>query len=195
MWRYKTYGIPDEMFLRDDNIPITKEEVRTIALSKARLDEGFTVIDIGCGSGSITIEAALIVGDKGKVYAIDKDEDAIKLTKKNIDRFNLSNVEVIYNVAQNMLDELPNADAIFIGGTGGDTFKIIKHAYDKVKNGRRLVVTAILLESIYSSIMALRESSNKELDITQVIISKSKNVSMGTMLLARNPVTIISIER
>ena len=195
MWRYKTPGIPDEMFLRDDRVPITKEEVRAITISKARLEDGFTVIDIGSGSGSITIEAALIVGKEGKVYAIDKDENAIELTKANVKRFNLSNVEIIHDAAQNILDDLPRADAIFIGGTGGDTYKIIKHAYDKLKNGRRLVIDTILLESIYHAIMALQELTTKELDIVQVTISKSKSVSMGTMLLARNPVTIISVEK
>lgn len=195
MWRYKTPGIPDSMFLRDERVPITKEEIRTITISKARLEEGFTVIDIGSGSGSITVEAALIVGDEGRVYAIDKDEDAIELTKENIKRFNLSNVEVIHDAAQNILDELPGADAIFIGGTGGDTYKIIKHAYDKLKNGRRLVIDSILLETVYHSIMALQELTTKELDIVQVMISKSRKVSMGTMLLARNPVTIISVEK
>ncbi len=195
MWRYKTPGIPDEMFLRNENVPITKEEIRTITISKARLEEGFTIIDIGSGSGSITVETALIVGDEGKVYAIDKDEAAIELTQANIKKFNLSNVEVIHDAAQNILDKLPGADAIFIGGTGGDTYKIIKHAYDKLKNGRRLIIDAILLETVYHSIMALQELTTKELDIVQVMISKSRHVSMGTMLLARNPVTIITVEK
>ncbi len=58
MWNYKTPGIPDEYFERTENVPITKEEVRTIQISKARLKPGQTVYDIGCGSGSISIEAA-----------------------------------------------------------------------------------------------------------------------------------------
>ena len=195
MWSYKTYGIPDDMFVRDPKIPITKEEVRSISISKARLKEGYTVIDVGSGSGSISVEAALIIGKEGKVYAIDKDEDAVRLTKANIDRFNLSNVEVIHSLAQNVLLDLPSADAIFIGGTGGDTYKIIKYAYERLKHGRRLVINAILLETIYHSIMALQELGVRYYEITQVIISKSKNVNNSNMLIARNPITIITAEK
>ncbi|NIR75172.1 MAG: precorrin-6Y C5,15-methyltransferase (decarboxylating) subunit CbiT, partial [Nitrosopumilaceae archaeon] len=65
MWRHKTPGIPDEYFERSEKVPITKEEVRTIQISKARLKPGQTVFDIGCGSGSISIEASLQVEDSG----------------------------------------------------------------------------------------------------------------------------------
>ena len=59
MWKSKTPGIPDEEFERTESVPITKEEVRSIQISKARLSVGQTVLDIGCGSGSITVEAGL----------------------------------------------------------------------------------------------------------------------------------------
>ena len=81
MWNYKTPGIPDDFFERSENVPITKEEVRVIQISKARLCPGYTVYDIGCGSGSISIEAAIQV-ESGKVIAIDYDTNAIELTKK-----------------------------------------------------------------------------------------------------------------
>ncbi|EPA04744.1 methyltransferase domain-containing protein [Candidatus Nitrosarchaeum limnium] len=81
MWNFKTPGIPDDLFERTENVPITKEEVRTIQISKARLCPGHIVYDIGCGSGSISIEAAIQV-ETGKVIAIDYDENAIELTKK-----------------------------------------------------------------------------------------------------------------
>jgi len=82
MWNYKTPGIPDEYFERTENVPITKEEVRTIQISKARLRSGQTIYDIGCGSGSISIEAAFQIESSGKVLAIDHDKNAIELTKK-----------------------------------------------------------------------------------------------------------------
>jgi len=84
MWNYKTPGIPDNFFERTENVPITKEEIRTIQISKARLIPGQTVFDIGCGSGSISIEAAIQVENSGKVIAIDYDSNAIELTKKKI---------------------------------------------------------------------------------------------------------------
>ena len=73
MWKYKTPGIPDENFERLDDVPITKEEIRALQISKARLSPGQTVYDIGCGSGSISVEAALQIEESGKVFAVDID--------------------------------------------------------------------------------------------------------------------------
>ena len=192
MWNFKTPGIPDEFFERSENVPITKEEVRTIQLSKARLKPGQTVYDIGCGSGSISIEAALQVEESGKVIAIDYDSSAIELTKKNIEKFELSNISVIFGNAKEKIQELEDADAIFIGGTGGDTQEIVKLSQQKLKPEGRIVIGIILIETLYSVLQILDDLSFKSVDITQVTISKSRKTSKGTMMLARNPVTIIS---
>ena len=95
MWKHHTPGIPDELFERVEDVPITKEEVRVIQISKARLSSGQTVYDVGCGSGSISIEAAKQVGSSGKVFSIDIDQNAVDLTKKNLEKFQISNVSVI----------------------------------------------------------------------------------------------------
>jgi cobalt-precorrin-6B (C15)-methyltransferase len=192
MWNYKTPGIPDEYFERAENVPITKEEVRTIQISKARLKPGQTVYDIGCGSGSISIEAALQVESYGKVLAIDYDENAIELTKKNMMKFGLSNISVIFGNAKEKILELEEADAIFIGGTGGDTKAIVELSQNKLKSGGRIVIGIILIETLYSVLQVLEKLQFESVDITQVTISKSRKTSTGTMMLARNPVTIIS---
>lgn len=192
MWKHKTPGIPDEYFERSDKVPITKEEVRTIQISKARLQPGQTVFDIGCGSGSISIEASLQVEDSGKVIAVDYDENAINLTKKNIEKFSLSNISVIFGDAKEKIPELPQADTILIGGTGGDTKKIVELCEDKLASGGRIVIGIILIETLYSVLQVLEKLDFKDVDITQVTISKSRKTSKGTMMLARNPVTIIS---
>jgi cobalt-precorrin-6B (C15)-methyltransferase len=192
MWNYKTPGIPDEFFERTEKVPITKEEVRTIQLSKARLTPGQTIFDIGCGSGSITIEAAIQVENTGRVIAIDYDSKAIELTKKNIEKFGVSNVSVIFGNAKEKILELGIADVIFIGGTGGDTKEIVELCQDKLKSGGRIVIGTILIETLYSVLDILKKLQFNSVDITQVTISKSKKTTKGTMMLARNPVTIIS---
>ncbi len=192
MWNYKTPGIPDEFFERTEKVPITKEEVRTIQLSKARLTPGLTVFDIGCGSGSISIEAAIQVENSGKVIAIDYDSNAIELTKKNIEKFGVSNVSVIFGNAKEKISELGTADAIFIGGTGGDTKEIVELCQNNLKSGGRIVIGIILIETLYSVLNILDKLQFDSVDITQVTISKSKKTTKGTMMLARNPVTIIS---
>jgi cobalt-precorrin-6B (C15)-methyltransferase len=191
MWNYKTPGIPDDAFERSENVPITKEEVRVIQISKARLCPGYTVFDIGCGSGSISIEAAIQI-ESGKVIAIDYDPSAIELTKKNIAKFGLTNISVLLGNAKEKISELDPADAIFIGGTGGDTEGIVKICQDKLKSGGRIVIGIILIETLYSVLQILEKLQFDSVDITQVTISKSRKTSTGTMMLARNPVTIIS---
>jgi cobalt-precorrin-6B (C15)-methyltransferase len=192
MWNYKTPGIPDEEFERTEDVPITKEEVRAVQISKARLCPGQIVYDIGCGSGSITVEASLQVESKGNVYSVDFDPNAVDLTKKNIEKFGLTNVKVILGNAKEKISELPEADSIFIGGTGGDTKKIIELCQNKLKSGGRIVVGVILIETLYSVLAIMDKLNFKSVDITQITISKSRKTSTGTMMLARNPVTVIS---
>ncbi len=192
MWNNKTPGIPDEDFERTEDVPITKEEARVIQISKARLSEGDIVYDIGCGSGSITVEAGLQIGKMGKIYAIDVDPKAIELTKKNLAKFGVSNVDLILSDAKQKIPDLPLADAIFVGGTGGDTKDIIIMCDDKLKPGARIVIGVILIETLYAVLDVIYKLGLSDIDITQVTISKSKKTSTGTMMLARNPVTIIS---
>jgi cobalt-precorrin-6B (C15)-methyltransferase len=192
MWDYKTPGIPDKEFERTDEVPITKEEVRTIQISKARLYPGNIVYDVGCGSGSISVEASLQIESEGKVFAIDKDPNAIELTKRNLEKFRISNVSVILGNAKEKILELPEANAIFIGGTGGDTKNIVELCQDKLKSGGRIVIGIILIETLYSVLSVLEDLKFIDVDITQITISKSRKTSTGTMMLARNPVTVIS---
>lgn len=191
-WNYKTPGIPDHEFERLDEVPITKEEVRVIQISKARLRPGYTVYDIGCGSGSISVEAAIQVESEGKIFAIDFDPKAIELTKRNLAKFDVSNVTTILGNAQEKISELPDADAVFIGGTGGDTKEILELCYNKIKSGGRVVIGIILIETLFSVLDVIKKLNLSSVDITQVTISKSRKTSTGTMMLARNPVTIIS---
>ena len=192
MWKHGTPGIPDELFERVEDVPITKEEVRVIQISKARLSKGQIVYDIGCGSGSISIETSLQVGSTGKVFSIDIDPNAVELTKKNLSKFQISNVSVILGNAIQKINELPIADAIFIGGTGGETSDIVKLCEAKLKQGGRIVIGTILIETLYSVLNTIEKLKFSSIDITQVTISKSKKTSTGTMFLARNPITIIS---
>ena len=195
MWNFKTPGIPDEEFERLDDVPITKEEVRVVQISKARLKPGYTVFDIGCGSGSISVEAAIQVESSGKVLAVDFDQKAIDLTKKNLQKFGITNVETILGNAKEKISELPQADAIFIGGTGGDTKEILELCNDKIKSGGRIVIGIILIETLFSVLELIKKLNFASVDVTQVTISKSRKTTTGTMMLARNPVTIVSVTK
>ena len=192
MWKFKTPGIPDEEFDRTESVPITKEEIRAIQISKARLSSGQTVLDIGCGSGSITVEAGLQVESDGKVIGIDLDPNAIELTNRNLKKFGVDNATLILGNAKEKISDLPEADAIFIGGTGGDTQEIVQLCEDKLKSGGRIVIGVILIETLYAVLQSIEKLKFDSIDITQITIGKSRKTSTGTMMLARNPVTVIS---
>jgi len=192
MWKTKTPGIPDELFERDENVPITKEEVRVVQISKGRLKPGMIVYDIGCGSGSMSVEAALQVEDSGHVHAVDYDPKAVELTKKNLAKFEIQNVSVVGKNANEAISELPDADAIFVGGTGKDTAKIVGMCKDKLKPGGRIIIGMIQIETIFSVLSFVEEQDLESVDINQITISKSRKTSTGTMMLARNPVTVLS---
>lgn len=190
IWDYRTPGIPDELFERTEEVPITKEDIRSIAISKLRLKEGHSVIDVGCGSGSITVE--LCLQTKGKVYAIDFDQQAIELTKKNLVKFGVKAEEVILGKAQDILPKLSEVDAVVVGGTWGDTRQVIELAIDRLKKGGRIVIDTIVIETLYQALTTVNDLELNDIDITQVTISKARRVTTGTMMLARNPVMIIS---
>lgn len=193
IWNYKTPGVPDDYFIQDENVPgPTKEEVRVLTISKARLNEGDIVIDVGCGTGGLTVEAALQVGSKGKVYALDEDPVAVKLTLSNVEKFSLqNNVVVKQGKAPEGLTDFPVADAVLVGGTM-NLREILQVVQSKLKPDGRIVVNAILLETATTAIDELKKLGFRNVDVTSVSVSKGKQIKSGTMMLARNPITIVS---
>ena len=190
IWNHRTPGIPDELFETDQEIPITKEEVRAIVISKLRLNEGFAAIDVGCGSGSITVEICLQTRSDN-IYAIDFNERAIDLTKINLNKFGVK-AKTMLARAEDILPTLPKVDAIIIGGSWGNIHQILSLAADRLVKGGRIVIDTILIETTYKTLDALQGLKLDTIDITQAVIAKGRQVSTGTLMLARNPVTIIS---
>jgi cobalt-precorrin-6B (C15)-methyltransferase len=193
MWTFRTPGIPDELFLQSDKVPgPTKEEVRVITISKARLREGFIVLDVGCGTGGLTVEAALQVGYKGRVFAVDDDEEAIKLTRSNVAKFDAKDiVQIIHGKAPDSLLTLPEFDAVIIGGTK-NLRKVMQASFEKLKPNGRIVINAILLETGYVALDEIKKLNAKDVEVTSISVAKGKDIGSGTMMLARNPITIVS---
>lgn len=194
MWTCRTPGIPDEYFNQSDKVPgPTKEEIRVVTISKARLHEGSIVVDVGCGTGSLTVEVALqVIESKGKVFAIDDDEEAVKLTKSNVTKFHVENsVQVICGNAPEAMLNLPEIDAVIIGGSAS-LREVIRASHQKLKTEGRLVINAILLETAYKAIEEIKKLSFKNLDVIQLFVAKGREVKSGTMMVAKNPITIVS---
>lgn len=185
--------IKDLDFIKNPNVPgPTKEEVRCIVICKSNVRPTDVVVDIGCGTGGLTLEFARRAKT---VYSIDINHDAIETTKQNLEKHGLGeNVEVIEGDGFDVLDKIEKFDLIVIGGSGGKLPQLIKKAYKKLNNNGKIIVTAILIETCTEAISALKKLSLKP-DVVNVTISKGEITKRGTMMLSRNPITIISAQK
>ncbi len=192
MINFNSPGIPDGAFARQAGIPMTKQEIRAIALAKLQLSPGLTVYDIGAGTGSVAIECQRLVGP-GRVYAIESNPNALELIKLNIRRFNVE-LQIIAGTAPAVLDPLPEADRIFIGGSGGEIESMVMGCDRKLKPGGILVMNTITL---YTPLLAHQVLEGLGYDIEAVQVNIAVNVKTGNSRIwqARNPVTIISAKK
>ncbi len=191
-WEYKTPGIPDQLFVRGD-VPMTKEEIRTMTLSKLRLREDSVVYDIGAGTGSVSVECGLIA-KRGRVYAIEKEQEALALIKANVMKFEPGNVTIVNGMAPDILTELPRPDRIFIGGTDGRMECILDWAA-KMDHGIRIVVNAVAVETACEALEGLNARGFRDVDITGVSVSKGRLAGKKHLMQALNPIYIISAEK
>ena len=175
-------------------VPITKEEVRAISLNKLELLNAKTFIDVGAGTGSVSIEAGYSYPNL-KVIAIERNDDAIDLVNKNKEKFNLDNVEVIKAYAPVELDKDIKADAIFLGGTGKKLEEIIDWSKQLLVDGGRLVANFIIIDTFYEMLRLVREKGFKNVDVTVLNVSKVEKLGPGEYFKPHNPIYIISCEK
>lgn len=187
-----THGIKDEDFIRG-KAPMTKEEVRTVSLSKLRLQEDSVCYDVGAGTGSVSIEMALRV-PLGCVYAIEKKEEAVALIKENKIKFAADNLEIISGTAPEALCDLPVPTHAFIGGSSGNMKQIIGLLLDK-NPYVRIVVNCITLETVTEALEAVKAFGFEESEIVQLNVSRSKSVGRYHMMMGENPIYVITMHK
>jgi precorrin-6Y C5,15-methyltransferase (decarboxylating) CbiT subunit len=180
--------IKDHEFIRG-NCPMTKEEVRILSIAKLELEEDYRVLDIGAGTGSVSIQIAKQC-TRGKVIAVEKDEEALEVIKQNTEKFKVDNLEIISAEA---LEIEPNItgefDAIFVGGSGGNIAEIIEAYGSKLRKDKNIVLNFITINNMYKAMEALK-ALNYEVECVQLQVSKTKGQSY--MLMGNNPIFIVS---
>lgn len=184
-----TKHLSDEDFIRGA-VPMTKEEIRTVNIAKLRLEKDSVVYDVGAGTGSISIEAAIQDGSI-MVYAIEKNPNGIALIKENKHKFKADNLEIIEGKAPEALRELPAPTHVFIGGSSGNLREIIQLVKEK-NPSVRLVMNAISLETIAEVMACIEEGLLVNPDLIQMSVSKSKNMGNHHLMMGENPIYIIS---
>ena len=184
-----THGLPDEAFDRDET-PMTKSEVRSISLSKLQLTRSAVVYDVGSGSGSVSVECAMQASE-GRVYAIEMKEKALALTRRNAEKFKLTNLEVVAGAAPDALEDLPAPTHAFIGGSTGKLRGIIDCLLKKNPDVR-IVANAVTLETVAE----LTELSRnfKICDIAEVSVAKPRILGRYHLMTAQNPVYIFTLQ-
>ena len=186
-----THGIPDEEFIRG-KAPMTKEEVRSVSLSKLRLTEDSICYDVGAGTGSVSVEMALRA-DQGQVFAIEKKEEAAALLEENKQKFAVDNLEIIKGEAPQALENLPAPTHAFIGGSSGNLKEIV--ALLLGKNPRvRIVINCITLETISEALDVLKEYGFQQREVVQLAASRSKEIGRYHLMMGENPIYIITCQ-
>lgn len=188
-WPYASSGIPDELFIRGD-VPMTKQEVRAVALAKLRLTATDTVWDVGAGTGSVSIEAAL-VARAGSVWAVERNATGVRLIRENADAFGCGNVHAVPGVAPEALAKLPVPDAVFVGGSAGELPSIVEAALEK-NSQVRLCVPCVTVETLTEACALLSGSRFKGFEACQVSAARAEAVGSHHLMKAQNPVFLVS---
>lgn len=188
-WPYASSGIPDELFIRGD-VPMTKQEVRAVALAKLRLTATDTVWDVGAGTGSVSIEAAL-VARVGSVWAVERNAAGVRLIRENADAFGCGNVHAVPGVAPEALAKLPVPDAVFVGGSAGELPSIVEAALEK-NSQVRLCVPCVTVETLTEACALLSGSRFKGFEACQVSAARAEAVGLHHLMKAQTPVFLVS---
>ncbi|MBE8596452.1 decarboxylating cobalt-precorrin-6B (C(15))-methyltransferase [Xenorhabdus sp. BG5] len=182
----------DELFLRGHRIPMTKEAVRALALERLELEKAHRFIDVGAGTGSVSIEAALRYPALD-ILAIERKEEALLLLAENIRHFGCHRVRIQSGIAPIPLDN--TADAIFIGGTGGYLTEIIDWALLHLNSGGRLVMTFILLENFTQALSHLKSCWVTALDGREIQVGELTALGQGHYFKPNNPTYLLSCQK
>ena len=186
---WNTPGLPDGFFLRGE-VPMTKEEVRSLALCKLRLQPWHTVWDVGAGTGSVSVECALAC-PAGQVFAVEKKQEALALLEENKARFHASNLHVVAGTAPEALQDLPAPDRVFLGGTSGELEEILNVIFRK-NPAARVVCTAVTLETVAEAARLFAPLEGA--DMVQVSATRTRSAGRYHLMDAQNPVWIFSGE-
>ena len=188
------HHIKDEEFLRG-KVPMTKEEIRFVSIGKMEMKDDDICLDIGGGTGSVSMEMARFARN-GKVFVIERNDEAVELIHKNKEKFGLENLNIIKGMAPDGLKNLNTKfNKIFIGGSAGNLVEIIKYSYDNLVEDGILVLNFIVLENISTAVEELKKYNFKDVDICQIIVSKNRKVKDFNMMMAENPIYVITAKK
>lgn len=189
----RSLGLPDDAFEQRRPLrgQITKREVRAVSLYSLGLRPDSVVWDIGAGTGSVALEAALIA-HRGRVYAIERDLEGLPLLERNVAQLGQGNVEVVPGEAPAALAALPDPDSVFVGGSGGQLAEVLAEVTRRLKPQGRVVVNLAALERAQESYHRLKDLG-LTVELVMVNAARGKELGDGAVRLeALNPVFVVT---
>lgn len=193
-WPYTTSGIPDDWFAQLPGIPLTKREVRLLILAQLRLTATSCLWDVGAGTGTIPVEAGLLC-PKGKVVAIERDEEVCALIQRNCQQFSVRNVDVVMGNAPDCLEAIAHSpDRAVIEG-GRPIAAVISSVWQRLQPQGRLVVTTASLEGLYTISETLAQLPARNIEVVQAAMNRLERRGRSQVLAAVDPIFILSGEK
>lgn len=180
----------DEWFIRGE-IPMTKSEVRAVSVSRLELQTNSIVYDIGAGTGSVSVEAALKV-PKGHVYAFEQKEEGCALIRANAEKAGLTNLTVVPGKAPESLAGYPAPDRVFLGGSSGNMEEILD-LVTELNPAVQLVINVIALESLNQA-MAWFQKKGWEPEVVCMQVSRAAKRGPYHMMQAQNPIYVLTAQ-
>jgi precorrin-6Y C5,15-methyltransferase (decarboxylating) CbiT subunit len=194
LWPYITPGIPDSLFERLPGIPMTKRETRLLLVSHLRLQPDSILWDIGAGTGTIPVEIGLLC-PKGKIIAVERDEDVASLIRRNCDRFAVKNVEIIQGSAPECLEDLPQRPHRVCIEGGRPIKPILQAIWQKLQPQGRVVATAASLENLYTISETFSELQVRNIEVVQSVVNRLETRGSHQVFAALDPVFLLSGEK
>lgn len=185
------FGIPDEEFIRG-KVPLTKVEIRVQVLAKAKIRETDKILDVGAGTGSLSIEAARLAR-RGLVFAVEEDLEAQELILLNQAKFQVPNLQLIRGTAPQAFAKLPSVDVCLIGGSNGHLKEILENI--PLRAGGRVVLTAVTLETVGRGLELLKQQAYEEIEVISIQAVRWKGIQDFHIAQALNPVFILSARK
>ena len=188
----KYLHLRDKDFLREKDIVMTNEAVRSVIISRLEMKGDGVFWDIGAGSGSISVS----VGHElpySDIHAVECNPKAANLTSRNAAKFHLHNITVHNSRAVDVIASLPEPSCVFIGGSNGELSGILEHI-SQLSGHVRVVIACVTLETFTEAYTILRCWKNFEAVQISAVSSKTLAPEL-TMMKANNPVTILSAEK
>ncbi|MGI8501237.1 MAG: precorrin-6Y C5,15-methyltransferase subunit CbiT [Hassallia sp.] len=194
LWPYITPGIPDELFESLPGIPLSQREIRLLLIAQLRLLPNSVLWDIGAGTGTIPVEVGLLCPE-GQIIAVERDEEVANLIRRNCDRFEVKNVEVIEGSAPECLHNLKEKPHRVCIESGRSIQEILPAVWHYLPPSGRVVATAASLETLYAISQSFSVLQARNVEVVQSAVNRLETRGYSQTFAAVDPIFILSGEK